>query len=175
MSRDEFKMIVAALKSNYINFTITNQMQFDLWFENLQDLKYEVVEKAVKKIILECEFPPTIATIRKQCLGVTGIEQKDGSQVLGVLNEAINTFGFYQTDKALTFIKLQDESLYEITKRIGFHNLCKANPEFYQDRILRIYNQVSKKDYDRKLLPNQFERDIRAIQSNALITAEGEY
>lgn len=66
MDRDEFKILVKGMKAVYPQQTfIPDQDAFNIWHSLLQDLSYEVANRAIQKYMLSYKFPPTIADIRE--------------------------------------------------------------------------------------------------------------
>lgn len=67
MTKDEFKLIVNKLRKAYTQDNyIADKESFDIWFEMLEDLQAPATEQAVKNIIRDKTYPPTIADIRHE-------------------------------------------------------------------------------------------------------------
>lgn len=66
MTRDEFKIIVKAIKGAYARCPITTQQIFDEWYMMLGDMDYMTVSRNLKKHIRTNKFAPTIAELRNE-------------------------------------------------------------------------------------------------------------
>lgn len=72
MTRDEFKILVKAMKAVYTHPSfIPDQHAFDIWYEMLKDLDYKTASFAVKKYMQSEEREPSVASIRKQVASIT--------------------------------------------------------------------------------------------------------
>lgn len=175
MEKEELKKLIVMLRSNYRNFVVSTQEIFDFWYEALKDLDYKVCEKAVLKITVQEEFPPTIATIRKAYMDIEQGSKVSSAQALGLVNTAIKKYGRYRTLDALEWLKSENEDIYNVVKSIGFKNICTANYEFVSPRITKMYEEVSKDTSRAKMLPRNFAKEIREIQTNGFALMEQSY
>ena len=67
MTREQFKVLVKAMKAVYTNpGFIPDQDAFDVWYSMLKDLDYAIASRAVQMHLQTEESPPTVAGIRKQ-------------------------------------------------------------------------------------------------------------
>lgn len=72
MTRDEFKVIIKGLKAAYADPRfIPDQDAFDIWYEVLKDLPYDVASAAAQAYIQSETYFPTPASIRKYAVQVT--------------------------------------------------------------------------------------------------------
>lgn len=72
MTRDEFKILVKAMKAVYTHPSfIPDQHAFDIWYEMLKDIDYKTASFAVKKYMQSEEREPSVASIRKQAAIIT--------------------------------------------------------------------------------------------------------
>lgn len=66
MTREEFKVLVKAMKAVYTQPTfIPDQDAFNIWYEMLKDLDYKTASFAVKKYMQSEEKEPRVSSIRK--------------------------------------------------------------------------------------------------------------
>lgn len=173
MTRDQLKILIATLGANYQNFKITTSEQLDIWLEGLKDIDYKLAQKAVHKIMLESEYAPTIATIRRQALEITTPKLSVSDGVENIFN-TIRTYGVHQGLKALKSLEMKDEVAYKVVKAIGYRNLCMANPNFSRDLVAKMYKESATSLEKQRLLPTVFRKEIAQIQSNGLMMLEGE-
>lgn len=64
LSRDDFKVIMASLKSAFPTWNI-DQHGLNLWYTTLQDIPYPTLSKAATNYIMTHKFAPTIADLRE--------------------------------------------------------------------------------------------------------------
>lgn len=64
LSKDDFKIVMASLKSAYPNWSI-DQHGVNLWYSTLQDIPYPTLNKAALNYVMTHKFAPTIADLRE--------------------------------------------------------------------------------------------------------------
>ena len=62
MTREEFKVILAGLMSNFKGFKIIEPEHFAFWYEALKDIDYQVCQLGVIKLVRPCRFLPPLPT-----------------------------------------------------------------------------------------------------------------
>lgn len=78
MTREQFKVLVKAMKAVYTNpGFIPDQDAFDVWYSMLKDLDYAIASWAVQMHLQMEESPPTVAGIRKQSVKLKADETDD--------------------------------------------------------------------------------------------------
>lgn len=78
MTREQFKVLVKAMKAVYTNpCFIPDQDAFDVWYSMLKDLDYAIASRAVQMHLQTEESPPTVAGIRKQSVKLKADETDD--------------------------------------------------------------------------------------------------
>lgn len=78
MTREQFKVLVKAMKAVYTNpGFIPDQDAFDVWYSMLKDLDYALASRAVQMHLQTEESPPTVAGIRKQSAKLKADETDD--------------------------------------------------------------------------------------------------
>ena len=66
MTREEVKEVIRILKDAYRDKFDMSQSSFNVWCENMSDLRVDVAKKAASEYIRRSQFPPTIADIRNE-------------------------------------------------------------------------------------------------------------
>ena len=67
MTRDEFKVLVKGMKAVYTEPSfIPDQNAFDVWYEMLKDLDYNLASNAIKKHMMNNEKVPKVSHIRQE-------------------------------------------------------------------------------------------------------------
>lgn len=108
MTRDEFKILVKAMKAVYSseNF-IADKDAFDVWFELLKDLPYEQANLAIQKYMTSEKFPPTIADIRTKATEIITPAEESMSelQAWALVQKALRNSGLNSEEE---FAKLPE-------------------------------------------------------------------
>lgn len=67
MTREEFKILVKAMKAVYTEPSfIPDQDAFDVWYEMLKDLDYTLASNAIKKHMMNSDKVPKVSHIRQE-------------------------------------------------------------------------------------------------------------
>jgi len=174
MTREEFKIIAGAINTAFKK-TIETKVEFEVWYDNLEDLEYLKAQKVVKKIIQESEFAPKIATIRKEYSNLVNGQRITSADALELVTKAISTYGSYRTTEAMEYIKNKDEDTYAVVKAIGFNNFCKANTEFIRKPFMDMHKEVKDRTEKGLMLERTFGREIAEIRNNGLQLVANDY
>lgn len=90
MERDEFKILVKAMKAVYADATfIPDSDAFNVWYELLKDIPYNQAEIAIQKHMLTNTFPPRIADIRRNVSEITETEEINELEAWSMVYKAI--------------------------------------------------------------------------------------
>lgn len=164
MDKKQFSTIIAALKSNYRNFGVETKEQMAFWYEMLKDIEYPVLELAVKKLISEMVFPPTIADIRNAVSETTEDKLPTQSDAWGEVKEAIRKYGSYREEDALKFLS-------PLTRRavqgMGWKELCwSENQMADRAHFMRMYETLVDREKKDRVIPLPVKKNINALQAN---------
>ena len=95
MEKREFATFAAALRTYYPREQLLpNDQAMELWFRQLQDLPYIVVETALNKWVATNKWSPSIAEIRGMAVSVTQGEKMQWSDGWEKLQAAIRYHGY---------------------------------------------------------------------------------
>lgn len=166
MNKKQFSFIIAALKSNYRNFGVDTKEQIEFWYEMLKDIDYQILELAVKKLISEMVYPPTIADIRKAVAETIEEPMLDAAGAWGEVKLAIRNYGSYREEEAL-------KSLSPITRKViegmGWKELCWSKSEnemANRAHFIKLYEALTDREKKEQVLSMQVRSDIKALQTN---------
>lgn len=82
MTRDEFKVMVKALKAVYTQPSfIPDKGAFEIWYGLLKDLDYETATYAVKKYMQTEEREPSVASIRKHAMSFREAQNDEFNEI----------------------------------------------------------------------------------------------
>lgn len=172
MDKKQFAMVIAALKSNYRNFGVETKEQMAFWYDMLKDIDYPVLELAVKKLISEMVYPPTIADIRRAVVETKEISPLDAASAWGEVKDAIRYFGSYRKEDAL-------KSLSPITSKVvqsmGWQELCLSENQM-ADRahFIRLYENAVDRQKKEKVVPLPVKKQIEDLISQIEIKQIGD-
>ena len=168
MTRPEFSMLAAALRTFYSRETnlLPNDQAMELWYNQLEDIPYHVLEAALKKWVATNRWSPSIADLRELSAGIKYGEIPDWGQAWKDVQHAITIFGWYHQKEAM-------ESLSGITKetveRMGFGYLCLSeDPEIDMANFRKIYEELAKRKKNDDMIPDQLKNVISGITKKQL-------
>ena len=82
MTKKEFLVIVKGLKSVYSDPKfLAGKDAIDVWYGLLCDLPYQVLSLATQKYMMQEQYPPTIAGLRKKAAEITAPVHEDMSEL----------------------------------------------------------------------------------------------
>lgn len=171
MSRAEFFNFCAALRTYYPRERLfPNKESMELWFNQLNDISYEVATQVVNVWVATEKWSPSIADIREKALELTDNSVKanwaDGwEQVL----KAIRYYGRYREEEAL---ESMDETTRRVTQRLGFRNLCDSeNPIADRANFRSVYDQIAERQKRESQIPERIRNLISGtINNQGMIT-----
>jgi hypothetical protein len=161
MNKKEFAIFASALRTYYPKENILpNEQALQLWFNQLNDIPYDVAEVTLNKWVATNKWSPSIADIREQATDITQGAGKDWGDAWQDVLRAIRLYGSYEELKALESL---DETTRKVVKRLGFRNLCFSE-DIQVDRanFRMIYEQQLQRDRQDAQLPPR----LKAIISN---------
>lgn len=179
MTLQETKKLFAILMVSYPKFYPAEEkeklrMTIELWAEMLGDVSFEIVQIAVKKLILESPYPPAISDVRKQIADITSNPDSkiDPSTAWGEVTKAIRIYGYPRPQEAL-------ESMSPITRKVvesmGWQEICQAEQAgVVRGQFLKMYEAYSAREKQDALLPQGMKDIIRQIGQVNQKQIEGE-
>jgi hypothetical protein len=162
MTKKEMIVILAVLKEAYKDFQVT-ETKINLWFNLLGDLDFKIVQVAVKKLILESPYVPTISDIRKQAIEIIH-PSIDATEAYGEVRRAIKEYGYDNAPEAFG-------SMSPLTRRvceyIGWQNICLSEePSIIRGQFLRMYSELREKEQKEMLLPEGLKKEMLELTEN---------
>ncbi len=162
MTKGETAKLLAVLAAAFPRFEV-DDLKVQVWHEMIGDLDYGIASLAIKKLILESTFPPSIAEVRKAAVEIQTPEQTTGAQAWGEVIKAIRNFGHYREEEALA--SMSPRTAY-VVKCMGWREICMAEESgVIRGQFLKMYQQVAEREQKQKLLPENLQSQIRKIAS----------
>ena len=138
MTKGETAKLLAVLAAAFPRFEV-DDLKVQVWHEMLGDLEYKMASLAIKKLILESTFPPSIAEVRKAAVEIQAPEQINGTQAWGEVIKAIRNFGQYREEEALA--SMSPRTAY-VVKCMGWREICMAEElGVIRGHFLKMYQQ----------------------------------
>ena len=160
MTKAEVAKILTVLAAAYPKFEV-DDLKVRVWHEMLGDLDYATANMAVKKLILENTFPPSIAEVRKAAMEILNPDAMTAAEAWGEVERAIRIYGYYRETEAL---ESMSPSVAKVVKYIGWQNIClNEEPGVIRGQFLKMYQQVQERDHREMLLPADLRQGIQRL------------
>lgn len=166
MNSVKFTGIVKAVRSAYPNFKfIESEEGFKMWLTLLADVPDDIASLAFEKHILTEKYPPSVAGIREIVLELTNNSIDDWTEGFDLTRRAIKKFGSYQEYEALEWISSKNPIAGEVTRRLGFKELCLAeNMDVIRGQYRRAYESYAADEKSMAVLPTSVKSRQKAIE-----------
>jgi len=164
MNKRETAEVCGYVGAAYPNWQAKKETM-QLWHEFLGDLKHDDVLTAVKSWILNEDYAPTIAGIRRLCAEQSGALPISASEAWGELTSVIREYGLYGEKPSWS-----NEQLAETVKAIGYWNLCSStNLDTIRAQFTKAYNERA--EVARKEIINRrnFDLELPALSENSTV------
>jgi hypothetical protein len=167
MTLDEFTELFEILLAAYPNHKFRSDDDMGrtllIWYSLLNDLKYEILEAAIRKHILQSgnTFFPSIYEIRTKALEVVLPDGSTAADAWGEVTKAIRQFGYMRKDEAL-------QSMTPLTRKvveaIGWREICTSEePDIIRAQFRMAYEQMAGREKQEALLPEGMKQKIREL------------
>ncbi len=160
MKKAETIKMLAYIASTYPRFEIKENTA-EIWHELLEDLPVDVARAAVKRLICQSPFPPSIHEIRAKAADIMTPpgEQVSPIEAWGEVLGAIQRYGMYGEKKAMESMTPQ---VGQVAKMMGWRDMCMGeNLSVTRGQFLKMYAQAAEGTYQTRLLP----KNLRALSS----------
>lgn len=161
MTRDEFSILVKAMKAVYSDPKfIADKDAFNVWYELLKDIPYEICQAAIHKYLSINRFPPTIADLRQMSMEIVTPEQMNEGEAWSLVYKAISNSSYNAKEE---FEKLP----IECQRAVGNPALLREWGSLEKDEVntviqsnfMRSYKTECKRTVER----NQLSLETREI------------
>jgi len=160
MTRAETAKILAVLAASYPKFEV-DDLKVQVWHEMLGDLDYVTANMAVKKLILENTFAPSIAEVRKAAMDILNPDVMTAAEAWGEVERAVRTYGYYRETEALASLTPR---VAKVVRQISWREIClNEEPGVVRGQFLKMYQQVQERDHREMLLPADLRQEIQRL------------
>lgn len=122
-----------------------------VWYDFFKDTDYDLFRQAIKRIIPQKQFMPSIAEIKHEIALIRNPAlQLDANEEWGKVIDAVRRFGNYRVDEAMKNLNPYTAS---IVRQIGFVKICLSeNNNWERKQFLEIFNSKKESDMTAMLL-----------------------
>jgi hypothetical protein len=162
LKKTETVQLLAVINAAFPNMQVTEAM-VSLWYELLGDIDFGLAKAAVKKLLLQSPYPPTIADIRKQALEIaTPSEDRiDAAEAWGEVIEAIRHYGYYRQKDALESMSPRTA---KVVRYMGWQEICHSErPDVVRGQFLKMYEIIANREKQERLLPATLRAEIKKL------------
>ena len=166
MTKQEFAYIALAMQSYYTKEKnlLPDERAIELWYRQLQDLDYKVVEAALNKWAATNKWSPTIADLREMAASITMGELPDWGEAWYEVTTAIRRYGSYRAGDAM---KSLSPLARKTVERIGYMQLCVSENIAADRANFRIvYEQLQNREKQQAQLPEGLKLLIAQMQQD---------
>lgn len=149
MNKQEILKAVAPLQLAFKGNLDDARMR--LYVEMLSDIPPQILEAAVKKLIMTNKFLPSIAEIRETAYGIkgtiSGTAAPDESEAWGEVVKAIQSVGYYGKPK------FSHEAITAAVNNIGWQDICTTPNEgtnTLRSQFRRAYQLAAQRQKDNR-------------------------
>lgn len=166
MERSEFAVLVKAMKAVYSDPKfIADQDAFNVWYELLKDIPYNLCQVSIHKYMSTNKFPPTIADLRKIVSEVTTPDKMNEGEAWALVYRAICNSAYNAREE---FEKLPHECQKAvgnpaILKEWAGLDMSEVNTVI-QSNFMRSYKVECKRSQEYDALPNHVRETLRRLE-----------
>lgn len=172
MDKKEFAHLAMALRTYYPKEAILpNEQAMKLWYQELQDIPYEVASVVLRKWASTQKWSPSIAEFREMATHVTSGEPMTWSESWEKVLTAIRRFGMYNVKDALDSL---DPLTRKCVESLGFRSLCVSeNPMQDRANYRMVFETMSKREQANQQLALPLQEAIKQIQASGMLMIGG--
>lgn len=162
MNKKEFSLLASALRTYYPREKLLpNEQAMELWYNQLQDIPYNVASATLNKWVAIEKWSPSIADIRQLATEMLNGATKDWGDGWEQVEKAIRRYGIYREVEALGDM---DELTQQAVKRLGFKNLCLSdNMQADRANFRMIYEQLAERKEKEAVVPEKLKQLINKM------------
>lgn len=163
MNRVETIQVITLLAGNYDSIAKKDKIQKELmintWQECLGDLEYNLVLQAVKRTIIESQYPPTIHEIRKNAVEM--VNPSTSKSAIEAWNEAYKMIcnGTYMTQEQFDLASPEVKKFFGNVRQVK--ELAQTNTDIVNSvtkgQFLKQYEVIVEREKQQKLLPEKMQ------------------
>ena len=171
MERDEFKNWIDALQTYYPRFNIIpNPEAISLWYAELGDIPYDLLNTALRKWVNTEKWPPTISELRELCAEIVQGKLPDWGEAWREVEKAIGRYGYDRSQEAFADLSPLTRQAVE---RIGWRSICMSgNTDVIRAQFRQVFEICAKREIENRLLPAALRDTIKQIGGKSILQLE---
>ena len=178
MTREQFGVLVKGMKAVYGDPKfIPDKDAFDVWFAFFKDDSYEAVQAAIQKYMVNSEFAPTVAGIRKNLTQITAPDDEmTEGYAWSLVYKAICNSAYGAREE---FEKLPEVCKAAVGRPENLREWAMLDSQevgtVIQSNFLRSFRNAKKRQEELAALPCQMREQILKITAHTptMIDKEG--
>jgi hypothetical protein len=175
MTENEFIALMAKVSSIF-EVKAKDKLGFEIWFEALKELDYNVASAALVKLsrtkqggfIVPAEIIGAAVEVQKG-------KSIPTSDAIALIEKTVAKWGRYRQIEGMEWLKEQNVDAYNILKAVGYQNMCNVDPNFVRGTLSKMYEEVSKNSTEVLMLGRVFGKEIAQIQQKSLAMNGDDY
>ena len=172
MNKKEFAAWVSALQTYFPRYNLLpNAEAISLWFAELGDIPYVLLNAALRKWVNTEKWPPSIAELRALCMEIAQGKPMDWGEAWREVEKAISRYGYMNEEKAL-------DSMSPVTQqavsKIGWRGICMSeNPDTIRAQFRQVFEICVQREIEDRQLPPALKETIAMIGGKSVPQLEG--
>lgn len=149
MNKEQFTKGITYLAIAY-NKEFT-QEQINVWYDFFKDEDFENFRKAVKRIIPQKQFMPSIAELKSEIALISNpVLQLNADEEWDNVLKAIRKYGTYRQDEAM---KSLNPYTANIVRQVGYTRICSSERiQWERKEFMELFNMNKERDEDMLML-----------------------
>lgn len=163
MTKQEFATFAMAMRTYFPKEQILpNQQAMELWYREISDLAYPVVEASLRKWVATNKWSPSIAEIREMAANIQNGDPLSWGESWERALTAVRRFGSYNQGEAMASL---DPLTKKCVESIGFMTLCMSeNIMVERAHFQKIFEVYQKREQANKQIAPALQQTIAALQ-----------
>ena len=173
MTRDEFKILVKAMKAVYSDPKfIADSYAFDIWYSLLKDIPYEVCNVAVQKYMTTKTYMPTIADIRQLATETVTPERMSEGAAWNLVCKAMSNSAYHAEEEFEKLPVACQKAIGSpsVLREWAFMDSSQVNTVI-QSNFMRSYKVEDKRIQEVNALPENTKKMIKELADQKSIKA----
>ena len=143
MTKEQFVKGITFLTIAY-NKEFTEE-QISVWYEFFKETDYDAFRQAVKRIIPQKQFMPSIAELKQEIALISNpILQLNADQEWDEVIKAVRKYGSYREQEAMESLKPYTRN---IVRQVGFKRICLSeNIQWERKEFMDLFNTNKERD-----------------------------
>lgn len=169
MNKRQFIVITEVIMSFFPDFEkkISTDTRLKIWYEMFEDLDFNSTQAALKKVLIDSKFMPTVSEIRQ---AVAEIENPatsiTGAEAWGQVKKAIGRYGMYNPEEAF---ESMDQEVARLVRRFGWKDICMSDKiGVERSNFMKLWEEQQKKDKHYAALPGSVKMQIENNKAKKL-------